>query len=292
MPKSIVDDLKAELGHKRSAVKECEEALARERAAAEEYVQKKVARAEENLQKAKEEVERCVSEVAQVLGLPDATLARKTKQRLRRVRQLLAEHKTPEQIAGETGEPLELVKEDVARVSKSTGKSGPAKRVWTRTKVWDLLSAGRTHEETAEELGISVDEVDAHVEKLRSLGRLTVGEPAPKRLADASPTEEARARRTILPAGPSQPPPTFAGDEVADLRREVARQQAGSPAKAARLLAAPANGHGHEVVVDRMGDGTTQSDSTGHVHKVYRFVVSLAAGHQHGLRVTPGAGRV
>jgi hypothetical protein len=295
MTKSIVDDLKAELAQKRAFVTECEEALAKERAAAEEHVAKKVAKAEENLRKAREEVESVVSEVAQTLGLPDVVLARKTKQRRRRVRELLAQHETLEQIAAETGEPLEVVKDDVARLSKGS-KKGVTKRVWTRTRVCELLQAGHTPEEVAEELDLTAQEVDAHVEKLRSMGKLNValerrpsrpaGEESPRRAA-----VEERSEKAAAAAGSSHQPPTSAGDDVGDLRREVARQQAGSPAKAAQLLASPTSGHGHVVLVDRMGDGTTQSDGTGHVHKVYRYVVSLAAGHQHGLRVPPGSGR-
>jgi hypothetical protein len=286
MPKSIVDELRAELDLKKRTVTECEEALDKERAAAEEYVAKKVAKAEDNLRKAKEDVERSVSEVAQVLGLPDVTSARKAKQRLRRVRELLAEHKIPEQIAAETGEPLELIEEDVARIKKSTGKSGSTKRVWTRTKVGDLLLKGRTFDEVAEELGLTVEEVAEHEVKLRSLGRLPDEAPPPRPT-----TSSARESPVERPAQEPPATPVPSGDAVSDLRREVARQQAGSLAKAAQLLASPTNGHGHVVLVDRMGDGTTQSDGTGHVHKIYRYVVSLAAGHQHGLRVPPGAGR-
>jgi len=55
------------------------------------------------------------------------------------------------------------------------------------------------------------------------------------------------------------------------------------------LATTPVEGHAHRGVTDRMGDGTTEPDATGHQHRVYRFVTSRMAGHAHGVR--PPVGR-
>lgn len=202
----------------------------------------------------------------------------------KRVQALLDEHKTPEQVADELKLPLAQVKEDVARLSEKA--SAPArKKGWKRERVRELVAGGASLESVASELGIELSSVRAHVYQLRAAGRLpeTPSPAAPGPRAPLTPPEERRTE----PAPPHFP--TSGGDDVLTLRREVARQQGDQKARAARLLAVPTNGHAHAVVVDRMGDGTTQSDGTGHVHKVYRFVVSVAAGHQHGLRVPAAA---
>jgi hypothetical protein len=286
MAKSTITDLQSELAEKRKVVQVCEAALEKERTDAEEYVAKKVARAQAALEEARRDVDEYVSKVSSVLGIPDPAVARRTKLRRKKVRELLDQDKTAEEIARETGEPLEVVREDLARLDGSdSGEEGgaPQKRGWKREQVRRLLADGLTVEDVAGRLGMTVVNVRAHAYQLKLKGQLPEARsPVPLGKTTSPNPAAPQATTSPPPRGPGAPPAT--GDLVEALRAEVARQQGGQRAKAASLLTTPTHGHSHRVMVDRLGDGTTQVDETGHVHQVHRFVVSLAADHQHGLR--------
>jgi len=68
------------------------------------------------------------------------------------------------------------------------------------------------------------------------------------------------------------------GDE---LRAEVKRQQGGQKTKRATLTTSTARSHRHTAKVDFFGDGQTDVDASGHVHRVSLFVLSRAQGHSH-----------
>lgn len=287
MAKSTVLDLRAELEEKQKLVKQCEAALDGERAAAEEYVAKKIAKAKAALQDAKRDAEEYIAAVAQALGLPHPSVARQVKARIKRVRELLGEGKTEEQIAKEMDAPLALIHADVARLTPRTKDDQPiaeGQRGWKRDQVRKLTLDGLDRDEIAEKLGISRVSVNAHITQLRVQGKL----PQPGDEADEPP---APPRTVPAPAPAAARPPVGSpsGDSPEALRAEVARQQAGVRSKGVKFLAGANQGHSHRVLVDRMGDGCTQADETGHVHKVYRFVVSMAVGHQHGLKVAASA---
>lgn len=97
------------------------------------------------------------------------------------------------------------------------------------------------------------------------------------------------------PAGDSGPGDDDDQDDkraasIEELNREVDRQQQGQKSKTVVLATTTtrgkgSNGHGHQVRVDRFGDGNTVADSSGHVHRVTRFLVGRAHGHAHDLVV-------
>lgn len=300
MAKSMIAELQAELAQKRELVEQCESALDTERAAAEEYVAKKLAKATAALEAAKRDADEFVARIAQALGLPHPTAAKQARARLKRVRELLEGGMTQEQIATETDTPLEQVKADIARIRakdaggrSEDGKHGAERqppeeghRGWKREQVRRLFLDGLTRGEIAEKLGIAPAAVNAHVTGLRGQGRLPA---AGTELPESSSGEEDDADdegTTPKPARKStSAPPVLVGDALEALRVEVARQQNGQRAKAAKLVTVRDRDHNHRVLVDRMGDGCTQADDSGHVHKVFRFVTSVAAGHQHALKV-------
>ena len=75
-------------------------------------------------------------------------------------------------------------------------------------------------------------------------------------------------------------------EHISQLRKEGRLpQQSGVRGTTVRLATTEVAGHTHEVVLDRMGDGSTQPDSTGHGHRFYRFDSSQANKHSHGLVV-------
>jgi len=302
MAKSSVTDLQEELREKRELVSRCEAALAEEEAAAREYVQKRMAKAEAALASAKKDVEEFVAKVSEALGLPNPRLA---KQRLRRARELLGQGRSPEEVATETGLAREDVEKAAAKSKSSSSGSGEGSRregrpPLKRELVREMLAAGKTRSQIADELGMTLPAVNSQAYALKQAGLLPeVPDPDPDEDEDESSSasnsrQESPTRMPTPPpappaARPPVPPPlaTSSGDSPDALRAEVTRQQGGQRARSAELVTSATNGHAHRVLVDRMGDGTTQSDATGHVHKVYRFVVSVAADHQHGLRVPP-----
>jgi len=79
------------------------------------------------------------------------------------------------------------------------------------------------------------------------------------------------------------------GSALDKLRGEVMRQQAGVRSKPVHLNTAITRSHVHRVIVDRMGDGSTQPDESKHVHRIYRFVMSQADGHSHGITIPDAA---
>jgi len=302
MAKSMIAGLQAELAAKRKTVKRCEETLESVREAAEKYVERRVARAKGALDSARAELDRYVRKVAQALGLPHPAAAREARARLRRVRDLLDEGKSAEQIAKELNAPLALIKVDVGRLrSRDQGESdddnaGPRGEVTSAPKgkaskkerVRELFEQGLAVGEIAEKMGIGKSSVYGHICLLRKEGRLPKQQAYPPTPAAASqaPARPAppEAPTPHAPRPPQQPRP-IEGDKLEELRIEVARQQGGNRAKAAKLSTTSHEDHEHEALVDRMGDGSTLEDDTGHRHRIYRFVVSVANQHQHGLRV-------
>lgn len=287
MAKSMISDLQAELAQKRKRVEECEAALATERTAAEEYVKKKIGKAEAELDEAKRDVEAFVATIAQALGLPNPTAAREAKIRLKRVRELVADGKAEAEIAAELGVTLAIVAADVARLTPRRGEGGDAtepeegQRGWKRDQVRRLALEGKSNSEIAQMLGIPATSVNAHRNQLRMQGKL----PAPESHVD----HDDEIAEHHLPPKTRTPPQSVTGDILEVLRAEVVRQQGTQRAKAVKLIAAHHEGHTHRVLVDRMGDGCTQADDTGHIHRVYRFVVTMGSKHQHGLSVPTAA---
>lgn len=258
--KTMLETLQQELAEKRQKVKDCDQALA----------------------KAKAEVDAYVAKVAEALGLPNPVAREEKRQTTlaarKRVRSLLADGKTTAEIidivmAGEGASKFdaETIGEMVVKLQKPTGQDATpesrplrqapesGERGYKRERIRQLFLEGKSRVEIAEELGIDKTNVNAHITQLRNSGKL----PRPEDVAAAGDDDD--------------------GDSIEDLREEVTRQQGGKRSAVARLSMIEQSGHVHVAVVDRMGDGVTQPDETGHQHRVCRFVLSMAAGHQHGL---------
>jgi DNA-binding transcriptional ArsR family regulator len=210
---------------------------------------KKVEKCEKALDCARADVESYVNKIADALGL---------KKPMKRGPKPKAERAPDEQ-------------EPDSRVAPAKPPSALSKREQVRLLYLD----GKTVGEMATELDTTKPAIYQHLHDLRKSGLIEPREPATT--PNDLPSEE-----------PSEPDD---GDEedgasVADLRDEVARQQAGSRSKPVKIMACASQKHTHLVLVDRMGDGQTQPDETGHFHKIYRFVSSQAKGHSHNLRIS------
>lgn len=273
-PRSTIDELRAELASRRERVACCEQELVAAKIAVDQYVAK----------------------IAEALGLPNP-VAREAKRietlKLRkRVHELSEEGKTIHEIAVELAAPADVVSRMVAKIRSrkegvvpdgnengeegeavGSGKSGgrplrlppeAGQRGWKRERVLALFLDGQTRTEIAEELDINVTAVNSHLNALRAQGRLP-------------PADEDSAA-----PGDERGQEDDEGDSVQDLREEVARQQEGQRGKAVFLVTTHGD-HDHVAKVDRLGDGHTEPDDSGHQHKIYRFVVGQIAGHGHGL---------
>jgi hypothetical protein len=281
MAKSLISGLQDALKEKREKVARCEAALADARADVESYVAK----------------------ISEALGI---RLARKPGLKGPKGPMDPRSRAAPEPGGGgEAGDPS-------ASAPRSTTRSDEVLR---------LFLAGESRSEIADALKITVQNVYQTISHLRKNGRLPpAGDPAPSAMdgvpadpetedpAAADPAagssgdeESSGAGGGPLRGGPLRGEPPGGGplengdgdgdgDSLADLRAEVARQQAGARSAPVRLVTCRVNGHAHDVVVDRMGDGSTRPDSTGHGHRFYRFVSSQSNKHGHGLLVPSDLG--
>ena len=152
------------------------------------------------------------------------------------------------------------------------------KKGWKRERVLALHLEGKSKVDIASYMDISPESVSTHLSVLRRQGRL------PSRGTSSSSDD---LQHHPAPSGEESSDDDDDGDSVQDLREEVARQQGGDRNKTSRLAVVTHDEHEHVAVVDRMGDGQTTPDPTGHQHKIYRFVVGGALGedsvHRHGL---------
>jgi hypothetical protein len=149
--------------------------------------------------------------------------------------------------------------------------SGPPPELSRAERVRLLYNEGKSVKEMAAALETTNQAIYQHLSTLRSKGLIQPREPAsppqPETASDGEPAPYVGAGGMSIPA----------------LREEVSRQQNGHRNKAVLLKTTVCQGHQHVVLVDRMGDGQTTPDDSGHSHKIYRFVASQTAGHGHQL---------
>jgi hypothetical protein len=274
MSESIIAGLQSEMATREKNVQECELALA----------------------KARQDLDAYRTQIGEALGLrvprSPGDGMRKASARRKQIREMVKAGKTAEQIIEETGLPAELVKNDVERVRDkplwqdeadeveelppppaqrrapcvTTPEPAPPRQGTKAERVLELVKAGRNAKQIAGELDTSTQAVYVHISSLRKEGLLPpVGETA----EDDDDAQDG-------------------GDNIDLLRAEVQRQQAGQRGKGVNFATSEASGHTHRVITDRMGDGVTQPDTTSHQHRVYRFVMSRAAGHAHGVKLATG----
>jgi DNA-binding transcriptional ArsR family regulator len=138
-----------------------------------------------------------------------------------------------------------------------------------------LYLDGKTIGEMVEELDTTRQAIYQHLCVLRKAGLI---EPREKHDAPAAAAPASTGDDDDAEDGED-------GDALDKLRGEVMRQQGGVRSKAVHLVTAETHHHTHRVLVDRMGDGSTQPDETKHQHRIFRFVPSQADKHSHGLLV-------
>jgi transposase len=296
---SAIESLQAELAERRARVEACQRRH-----------DEAVERSRRELEAARAGVDEYVAKIAEALGLPNP--AHKLAKRLatmrlnKKIRKLAAAGRAIPEIAADLGVGVQVV-EDVLRTGGDDGGegddegSGPGdgeagtpgsserplrlppesgQKGWKRERVRALFLEGKVPSEIADDMDISADSVRTHIAMLRRDGRL------PPRGGPSAPAPRAEAPGEPASGGEDE---GGEGDGIDDLREEAARQQGGQRSRQVRLAttAEQARGeeddHEHVAAVDRMGDGVTVPDDTGHQHKIHRFVVGGAAGHRHGL---------
>ena len=155
-------------------------------------------------------------------------------------------------------------------------------------RVLELYGQGKSSAEIAEAIGIPITAVYTHLWSLRKSGAIveSKGAPAPDEVdedeTETDPAEDAPEGQQTTET-PQAEPSSERGASKDDLIAEVTRQQNGIRGKVVILGTTTAKNHRHTIRVDRMGDGQTVADGSGHVHRCYRFVLSQAQGHSHGV---------
>ena len=76
----------------------------------------------------------------------------------------------------------------------------------------------------------------------------------------------------------------------AQLKEETVKRQRGGKGRTVEFITVVAKNHVHVVTLDHFGDGQTNKDATGHVHRLCRWEMIEAHGHDHGLALTPPKG--
>jgi DNA-binding CsgD family transcriptional regulator len=174
-------------------------------------------------------------------------------------------------------------------------------------QVFELTKQGKKANAIAEQLDVSQQTVYVHLASLRRQGRLPAltrdatpansGATGRSGQATSTPTPEPkeapRASQAVPPATPPEPQtppdgqPTTRGSKIEDLRAYAVRQCRvnGTPAGPVTFLVTTGGkpAHVHRAKVNRMGDGKTERDDTGHHHEVSRFVLREAFAHDHAL---------
>jgi hypothetical protein len=110
-----------------------------------------------------------------------------------------------------------------------------------------------------------------------------------KQIADEAPktpTEDDETVEASVDDGSQDSSEKGASKEA--LQAEVPRRQQGIRGKVVILGSTKVNKHRHTIRVDRMGDGHTTPDNSGHVHRCYRFVLSEAHRHTHDVTLPMG----
>jgi hypothetical protein len=304
--RTALDDLKREVESRKAAVAEREADLEKARVEAEEYVARKIARAEQALAKARAELSGYVGDLARALGLPDLAAARGAKTRRRRVGDLARAGRTAAEIAAELVVPLDVVEDDLAKIRSKAARSTVSpvsppedvevgKKGWKSAMVLRLTLAGKSVDEVAESMSTSKQNVLTALWYLRRQGHLPPRESKLSAPAPSAPAPPAPAPVRAEPAPEEtdgeedDDPDDPAGSSTQALREEVARQQGGDRSVWARVPTTDQRGHRHLAEVDRMGDGATlPDDGTGHRHSVVKFLVSRADDHVHELLARKG----
>jgi DNA-binding NarL/FixJ family response regulator len=276
----LIVHLKAALEAKREHVRECEADLAAARADCESFA----------------------TQIASELGIAPKPENRndvlvKAKQRREQVLVLYQEGKTVNQIAETLGWTRDYIDKDLMRLRKKgrlnktvfTGTSSPEtkepvkasrptigiesltrmeKQVYEFAR-WDMKASA-----IANRLQTSSEAIYQHLSQIRKKGLLLSKQDEPGEETD-EPAEETGEMSHPIGVSEEIADPELVTDLTA-LKLEVTRQQAGIRGKAVRFDTSMTKSHRHEVRVDRMGDGQTIVDDSGHCHRCYRFVLSLA----------------
>ena len=144
-----------------------------------------------------------------------------------------------------------------------------------------LFQEGEALSDIAEKLKLTTLEVKLTVDSLRSHGVLPTEEVAETPISQApsaEPDEEDEAES--VEDNSSERPAT-----KEQLLAEVAKQQQGTKSRVVVLQTTEVRKHSHKIKVDRLGNGQSIPDSSGHAHRCFRFVLSEAHKHTHDLVV-------
>jgi hypothetical protein len=283
--KTTITDLRAELEVRRSKVAKAEADLAKVKEEAKSYVRIKVEAVTEAVVKARREEYEYVAEIAKTLGRPNPAAAREARARKKRLKMLVREGMSLADAALELQITPSEAEQILAHQEEEKSEPTEGDRGWKRARVLQLLKEGRTLEEISYLMVLSRAATRSHVQALTAQGKWQAKSSEEDDELEGTEDDEPAE---VASSTSSSRSPAEQGDSLADLKAEVSRQQGVQRSKAVRFVTVGGDGRQHVVLVDRFGDGSTQPDDSGSVHRVYRFVVNQAKGHSHGLKALGG----
>ena len=267
MPNDVLTSLQGEIAHRHEKVEACraayETALAEERS--------------------------FIKNIANTLKISSKGNASCTKERQARVLELIKQNKSREEVATILNVKVTTVDYDFRALRKQGMLPAVGDQVSqpsaNEKRFMELYLDGTSINEIADELGLSRAAADNTLARIRHKGLVPLV---------SSPDEEARDEVAEIPHDDVSPVESTnvtddgaesseKGSSKPELQAEVKRQQGGVSSRCATLPTTTVKKHKHRAKVDRMGDGHTIPDDTGHVHRVYRFVLSVAQNHTHDL---------
>jgi DNA-binding transcriptional ArsR family regulator len=306
-PNRALEKLKSEIKRREDAVLEAEKALVARRM--ELQALKDEARAALGLDtppaaKNSHWRARCavVEKAIEVVGTDPKTLAKHLNMDVRVVEEDLRHLRRLGRLAAEVGSgtpaaaPESPTSVPAPISAASTGRTALLPGESVQDGVKRLSIAGKSPDEICELLDVSRASVGQHLGKLRRAGDLPPAdatteteadeqeESEPADAEDAEETTEEDADEEETDGDTEEP---TSGSPIAELRSEVERQGRQSDNRIGPFMLASTvggkNRHRHRAKVDRMGDGFTLPDDSGHSHRVTKFVVIEAHRHDHGL---------
>ena len=244
---------------------------------------------------AQAEYDSFIDQIASSLKIarPSGQSRETVERRQAKVRELYKNGKTAPEIAVELGVQAKTVHNDLRKLRNNKQISDDSSLLAPQaTKILELFREGEAVTDIADVLKITTAEVKLTVDSLRSRGLLPPAgeEPAPATAsrADESDDSEESEKSDDAVDDNNSDVDNESSDRPAtreQLMAEVTKQQLGIKSKVAVLQTTVVRKHTHKVKVDRMGDGQTIPDSSGHAHRCYRFVLSEAHKHTHDLVV-------
>jgi len=197
-----------------------------------------------------------------------------------RVKKLAAEGKSPAEIARLTDLPLHLINYDLSRLRRQKQISSEEESEVEEQETEQEQPAPEQQKPEQEEEDDRDDRDDQEQEQEQEAP--APEEPEQEADDDQDDQEPETTQEAAQIPGPTSGTP-LPPSRIDALKEEIKRQTRGKKAGYAYLLTTTARRHEHRAILDFFGDGRTQTDDSGHVHRIEKFEIHTQANHCHAL---------